>query len=158
MQELRNRPPKEDSSSFFLIKLLTSIAYKLKQLLSMHSSHANTFYHSLLMMVAFEVLTKSLSIRHLAVHNRRNSCQPVLVCIYCNCAIVEAWLPSWRVDLSSMYPQNIIVRLKLSVRENANCGTIQWLQSLQHDYGGALDEYPAPFSSEMMMMVLYDTN
>jgi len=82
--------------------LLTSIAYKLKQLLTyvlhaqndiafivvapfslfvkgqgsdvcllhMCTSHANAFYRSSLMMVAFEVLTESLSIRHLVAHDR----------------------------------------------------------------------------------------
>ena len=45
-------------------------------------------------MAAFEVLTESLSIRHLVLTTaKRNSYQPVLVCIYRNCAIVEAWLP-----------------------------------------------------------------
>ena len=39
-------------------------------------------------MVVFEVLTESLSIRHLVA--RRNSYQPIPVCIYRNCAIVEA--------------------------------------------------------------------
>jgi len=38
-------------------------------LLHMRSSHANAFYHCLLMMVLFEVLTESLSIRHLVAHD-----------------------------------------------------------------------------------------
>jgi len=37
-------------------------------LLCIHSSHANAFHHSLLMMVAFEVLTEFLSIQHLVAH------------------------------------------------------------------------------------------
>jgi len=39
-------------------------------LLRMRSSHANAFYHSLLMMAAFKVLSESLSIRHLVAHDR----------------------------------------------------------------------------------------
>ena len=44
----------------------------------------------LYMMIAFEVLTESLSIQHLVAQTaRRNSYQPVLVHIYRNCAIVQ---------------------------------------------------------------------
>jgi len=38
-------------------------------LLCMYSSHANAFYHSLLTMVAVDVLTESLSIQHLVAHD-----------------------------------------------------------------------------------------
>jgi len=42
--------------------------------------------HPLLGTVAFEVLTESLSIRYVV------ACQPVLVWIYCDYAIMEVWL------------------------------------------------------------------
>ena len=53
---------------------------------------------------------------------RRNSYQPVLVRIFRNCAIVEAWLPFMTCrkcihDVENMYPQNITVRLKFSVHD-----------------------------------------
>ena len=53
---------------------------------------------------------------------RRNSYQPVLVRIYRNSAILEAWLPfkarmaSFH-DVLNMYPQNVTVRLKFSVQD-----------------------------------------
>ena len=37
--------------------------------LHMNSSHAHAFYHPLLMVAAFEVLTESLSIQHLVAHD-----------------------------------------------------------------------------------------
>ena len=56
-----------------------------------------------------------------------------------------------------MYPQNITVRLKFSVHDNANCGTIAVIASMT--IVELFDEYPAPFSSEMMMIVIdHDTN
>jgi len=45
---------------------------------------------------------------------RRNSYQPVLVSIYRNCAILEAWLPSEALPFLMTYPQNITVRLSLA--------------------------------------------
>ena len=57
-----------------------------------------------------------------------------------------------------MYPQNIVVRLKFSVHDNANCGTIAVIASgmtIVELFG----EYPTPFSSEMMMIVTdHDTS
>ena len=61
--------------------------------LRMRSSHAIAFYHSSVIVVAN---------------------QPVLVRIYRNCAILEAWLPFMTLN---MYPQNITVRLKFSVQD-----------------------------------------
>jgi len=56
-----------------------------------------------------------------------------------------------------MYPQNIAVRLKFSVHDNANCGTIAVIANMT--IVELFDEYPAPFSSEMMMIVIdHDTN
>jgi len=56
-----------------------------------------------------------------------------------------------------MYPQNITVWLKLSVHDNANCVTIAVIASIT--FVELFDEYPASFSSEMMMIVIdYDTN
>ena len=53
-----------------------------------------------------------------------------------------------------MYRQNIAVRLKFSVHDNANCGTIAVIASMT--IVELFDEYPAPFSSEMMMMIVID--
>jgi len=39
-------------------------------LLRMRGSHAIAFYHSLVIMVAFELLSEPLSIQHLVAHNR----------------------------------------------------------------------------------------
>ena len=56
-----------------------------------------------------------------------------------------------------MYPQNIAVRLMFSVHDNANCGTIAVIASMT--IMELFDEYPAPFSSEMMMIVIdHDTS
>ena len=56
-----------------------------------------------------------------------------------------------------MYPQNITVRLKFCVHDNAICGTIAVIASMT--IVELLDEYPTPFSSEMMMIVIdHDTN
>ena len=72
-------------------------------LLRMCSSHANAFYHSLLIMVVFEMLTESLSIQHLVAHNCwEEFYQPVLVRIYRDSAIVEMWwLPFMTVEYVS---------------------------------------------------------
>ena len=150
MRELRNRLPKSriSSSFFFLIQNLTSIADKLKQLLSlvhtqndiafvvvahftpfvcklarvavlascgsakfwqrhfqqhtkgrgsdlcllhMRSSHAITFRHSLVIMVAFEVLNESLSIRHLVAQRPLGG---IPTNLYLSVSTVT--LPSWR--------------------------------------------------------------
>ena len=55
----------------------------------MRSSHANAFYHSLLMVVAFEVLTKSLSVNLMSGGSWPYFYLPVLARIY------HDW-PSWR--------------------------------------------------------------
>jgi len=47
-----------------------------------------------------------------------------------------------------MYPQNITVRLKFSVHDNANCGTIAVIANMT--VVELFDEYPGPFSSEMI--------
>ena len=51
-------------------------------LLLMHSSHANAFYHSLLMIAVFKELSESLSIRHLVAHDRQEEFLPTCTCPY----------------------------------------------------------------------------
>ena len=55
-----------------------------------------------------------------------------------------------------MYPQNIAVRLKVSVHDNANCGTIAVIASMT--IVELFDEYPTPFSSEMTIVIDHDTS
>jgi len=62
-----------------------------------------------------------------------------------------------------MYPQNITVLLKFSVHDTyvyANCGAIEVIASTTYmTIMELFDEYPAPFSPEMTMVVTdYDTN
>ena len=58
-----------------------------------------------------------------------------------------------------MYPQNIAVRLKFSVHDNANCETIAVIASMTIMELLDFDEYSTPFSSEMMMIVIdHDTS
>ena len=63
-------------------------------LLCMRSLHANTFHHSLLMIVAFEVLiiNKSLSIQHLVAHKRYVG--GISTNLYSS--VPTMTLPSWR--------------------------------------------------------------
>ena len=94
-------------------------------------------------MVEFDVLTPS-DIWWLTTA-RRNFYQPVLARIYCDSAIKEVWLPFH--DVLNMYPQNITVRLKLSVDD---------MQIVEHDlhvYRELFDECPTPSSPEMMITV-----
>ena len=92
---------------------------------------------------------------------RRNSYQPVLVRIYRNCAILEAWLPfqAWLPFMTYgiiMYPQNITFRLKFSVQNI--CKLWSHCSHCKHDLHDCR-EYPAPFSPEMTMIVIdHDTN
>ena len=90
----------------------------------------------------------------------RNSYQPVLVRIYRNCAILEAWLPSRRGflrgvasfhDVLNMYPQNIIVRLKFSVQDV--CKLWSHCSHCKHDLHDC-HEYSTPFSPEMTMIII----
>ena len=88
-RELRSRPPKKVDFVIFLLshtKLLTSIAYKLKQLLYLlhiRSSCANVFYHSLPMIWLHSscLLNPCQSDILWFATTRRNSYQPVLVCL-----------------------------------------------------------------------------
>ena len=78
---------------------------------------------------------------------QEESHQPVPVPIYCNCAIVKASFH----DVVNMHPQNITVRLKFSVHDDANCGTIAVIARMT--IMDLFDEYPAPFSSGMMIVI-----
>ena len=111
-RELRNRPSKKSDFVIFLLsdtKLLTSIAYKLKQILS-YFTHRTTSLSSQQPLSARlpanwqewrywpAAVPRSCNTTPFWTANiwwlktaRRNSYQPLVVCI--NCAIVEAWLP-----------------------------------------------------------------
>ena len=115
--------------------------------------------HSLLMMAAFKVLSESLWIWWLTIA-RRNSYQPVLVRIFRNCAIVEAWLPFMTCrecihDVQNMYPQNITVRLKFSVHDICKLWShCSHYKHDLHDYRELFDEYSAPFSPEVIRSLI----
>ena len=89
---------------------------------------------------------------------RRNSYQPVLVCIYHNCAIVEAWLPFMTCRICIF--RTLLARLKFSVHDMCNCGAIAVITSATYmTIMELFDEYPGPFSPERMMVVIdHDTN
>jgi len=59
-----------------------------------------------------------------------------------------------------MYPQNITVRLKVSVHDICKFGShCSHCKHGLHDYYGALDEYLPPLSPEMTMIVIdHDPN
>ena len=89
---------------------------------------------------------------------RRNSYQPVLVRIYRNCAIVEAWLPFMTC--------RIWILRTLTCQAEVFCSwymqIVESLQSLQARpmwlFVELFDEYPAPFFPEMMVIVIdHDT-
>jgi len=116
------------------------------------------------MMAAFEVLSESLSIRHRWLTTaRRISYQTVLVRIFRNCAIVEAWLPFTtcrKINVSMMYGI-CILRTSLSgwsfvFMIYANCGAIAVIPSMTyiHDYRGALWWVLHPLSPEVIRSLI----
>ena len=117
-------------------------------LLWMHSSHANTFYHSLLIkMVVSEVLTESDIWWPATV--RRNSYQPVLLRMCGNCTIMEAWIPFMTCRII-MHPQNVTVRQKFSVHNVCKLWShCSHCNHILHDYRGALWWMPRPLLSPL---------
>ena len=102
------------------------------------------------MMVAFEVLTKPLSIQHLVAH----AC--LEECLYRDCAIMEAWLP-FIVCRIIMYPLNITLWLKFSVHDICKFWShCSHSKHDLHDYHGLFDECPS--SHEMMVTIDRDNH
>jgi len=66
-------------------------------LLHMHSSHANTYHHSLFMMVAFEVLIYRILVNPTSCGSQLlggvSTNLYLSIAIYRDCPIMEAWLP-----------------------------------------------------------------
>ena len=86
---------------------------------------------------------------------RRNSYQPVLVRIYRNCAILEAWLPS-EAWIPFMTCWICILRLKFSVQDI--CKLWSHCSHCKHDLHEC-HEYSTSFSPEMTMIIIdHDTN
>jgi len=108
----------------------------------------------LYMMIAFEVLTESLSIQHLVAQTaRRNSYQPVLVR---NCAIVEAWLPFMMCSICIL--RTLLSGLSFLFRIYANCGAIVGIASMTYmTIVELFAEHPTPFSREVTIVINHDT-
>ena len=84
---------------------------------------------------------------------RRNFYQPVLVRIYCNCAIREAWLPFMTCIL-----RTLLSGWSFLFMIYANCGAIAVIASTTY-HAELFDEYPTPFSPKMMMIAIdHNTN
>ena len=74
---------------------------------------------------------------------RRNSYQPVLVCIYHNCAVVEAWLPFMMCRICIL--RTLLARLKFSVHDMCKLWShCSHCKCELHDYHGALRWIPRP--------------
>jgi len=86
---------------------------------------------------------------------RRNSYQPVIVCIYRNSVIMEAWFP-----FMNMHPCMTLEYASSEHHCHANCGAIALITSTTYmTIVELFDEYPVPFSPEMTMTVIdHDTN
>ena len=125
----------------------------------MRSSHAIAFHYSLVIMVAFEVLNESLSIRHLVAHYRKDEFLPTCSCPYLSLLCHPGGVASFRGvasfhDVLNMYPQNVTVRLKFSVQYiYIYMQIVEPLQSLQARPTWLL-WILCPFSPEMTMMSL----
>jgi len=89
---------------------------------------------------------------------RRSSYQSVLVRIYCNRAIVEARFPFMTCRICIL--RTLLSGWSFVFKIYANCGAIAVIASMTYMTVMELfDEYPAPFSPEVMMIVIeHDPN
>jgi len=128
----------------------------------MRSSHAIAFYPSSVIVVAFEEL-------RILVNLTSGGLRPLegIPDINLYVSVSTVTVPSWKHGFLSrhgflswcveyMYLQNITVRLKFSVQDI--CPLWSHCSHCKHDLHDCR-EYPAPFSPEMMMIVIdHDTN
>ena len=131
--------------------------------LCMHSSHANALYHSLFLMVVFYRCLSNPCQSDIwwLTTARRNFYQAVLIRIYHDCAIMEAWLPFMTCRIWTIRTW-LSGCMKFSVHDNnnyVNCGAIVVIASTVYATIMELsDELPAPSPNEMTVTIDLDNN